>query len=94
MSCPGPGSKRGSGSEDSFGFKAGPVLHFAVCFDVMLGRVLGVLGCMDMVSVGQVRVMGSRFVVAFQMMFGGFVMVARSEFMMLCRLCVMMGCFV
>jgi len=60
----------------------------------MLGRMLGVLGGMDVVTMGQVGVVGSRFVVAIQMMFRGFVMVACSMLMVLRCLRVMMGCFV
>lgn len=60
----------------------------------MLGSALGVLGSMDVVAMGQVRVVSSRFVVAIQMVFGGFAMVACSVLMVLRCLRVMMSCFV
>lgn len=60
----------------------------------MLGSVLGVLDGMSVMAMSQMRVVGSGFVVAVQMMLGGFVVMARSVLMMFCRLGVMMGCFV
>ena len=47
-----------------------------------------------MVAVGQVRVVGGRFMVALAVMACGFAVVARSEFVVLGCLGVMMDCFV
>jgi hypothetical protein len=66
----------------------------AVRFDVMLRRMLGVFGSVNVMTVSQVGVVSSRFVVAFLVMTGGFVVVARSVLMMLRCLLVMMRCFV
>jgi hypothetical protein len=60
----------------------------------MLGRVLGMLGCVNAVTVGQMRVVCSRFVVAALVMLGGFFVVARSVFMMFRRLRMVLSCFV
>ncbi|MGO9436004.1 MAG: hypothetical protein ACLPH3_04170 [Terracidiphilus sp.] len=68
-------------------------MHFTVRFNVVLGGFLGVFGGMDIVAVGQVSVMGSRFVVAFQMMLGGFMVMARSVLVVLRCSGVMVCCF-
>jgi hypothetical protein len=52
------------------------------------------LGGMDRVTVRQMRVVCGFFVVAFGVCRSGFVMVARSVFVMLRCLGVMLGCFV
>ena len=61
---------------------------------MVLDRVLGVLGGMNVMTVRQVRVVGRLFVVSTFVVRGGFVVMARSVLMMFCRLGVMMGCFV
>jgi hypothetical protein len=53
-----------------------------VCFNVVLGSVLRMFAGIDMVSVSQVRVMGSCFIVAILVMFSCFVVVARSVLVM------------
>jgi hypothetical protein len=65
-----------------------------VRFNVVFDRVLRVVGGMDVVTVRQVRVVGGLFVIPRLVMRGGFVVVARSVFQMLCCLRVMTGCFV
>jgi hypothetical protein len=69
-------------------------LLVAVRLNVVLGSVLGMLGGMGVMAMSQMCVVGSGFVVAVQVMLGGFVVMARSVLMMFCRLGVMMGCFV
>jgi len=65
-----------------------------VRLNVLLRRVLRMLGGMDRVTVRQMRVVCGFFVVAFGVCRSGFVMVARSVFVMLRCLGVMLGCFV
>jgi hypothetical protein len=62
-----------------------------VRFKMMLGGVFGVLRRVQMVSVCQVRVVSGCFVVAFKVMLGGFVVMARSVLVMFRCLGVMMG---
>jgi hypothetical protein len=54
--------------------------------------VLGMLGCVEMVGVGQVRVVSSRFVVAVEMSLGGFVVMACGVLVVFRCLGVMVGC--
>jgi len=68
-------------------------VHFAVRFNMMLGGFLRVLGGMDVVTVGEVSVMGGRFVVAIQVMLCGFAVMARSVLVVLRCLGVMVCCF-
>jgi hypothetical protein len=68
-------------------------LFLAVRVHMGLGRVLGVLCGVDMVSVRQVRMMGGCLVVPSFVMLGGFFVVASGVSVMLCRVLVMTGCF-
>ena len=63
-------------------------------FDVVLGGVLGMLGGVGVMAVGEVRVVRGGFVIAFGVVLGGFVMVAGGVLVVLRRLLVMPGCFV
>ena len=65
-----------------------------MCLNVILGSVLGMLDGMNVMAMSQMRVMGSGFVVAVQVMLGGFMVMTRSVLMMFRCLRVMMGCFV
>jgi hypothetical protein len=65
-----------------------------VCGDVVLGGVLGVLSGVGMVAMRQVGVVGGGFMVAIEVLLGGFVVVARSVLVMLRCLSVMVRCFV
>jgi hypothetical protein len=69
-------------------------LSVTVSVKVMPGRVLGVFRCVQVVRVSQMCVVGSRFVIAFKVVPGGFVVVACSVLMMLRCLGVMMGSLV
>jgi hypothetical protein len=69
-------------------------VNSAVRLDVMLGRVLCMLGGMDMVAVGQMSVASGCFVVSIRMMLRRFVVVACSVLVMFRCLGVMMRCFV
>ena len=71
----------------------GKALLGAVRFYVLLSRVLAVLRRMNLVGMGQMRVMGCFLMVAFIMMLRGLVMVARSMFVMFGSLSVMVRCF-
>jgi hypothetical protein len=68
-------------------------VHFAVGLNMMLGGFLGVLGRLNAVTVGQMSVMGRRFMVAILVMFGGFVVMARSVLVMFRCLGVVLCCF-
>jgi hypothetical protein len=59
----------------------------------MLGRMLGVFRGMDVMSVCQVRVVGSSYVVTVLMMPCGFAVMTRSLLMVFRCLLVMMRCF-
>ena len=59
----------------------------------MLGRLLGVLDGMEVVAMGEVRMMGGRFVIAVQVVLGGFPVMARSVFVMFRCLAVVMSCW-
>lgn len=65
-----------------------------MCLNVVLGRVLGVLGCMGVMAVGQVRMVGCCFVVTIPVMLDCFLMVACSVLMMFRCLRVVVRCFV
>lgn len=65
-----------------------------VRFNVMLGRMFGMFSRMDLVTVGQMRMVCGRFVIPIQVMLGGFVVMACSVLVMLRCLGVMTGCFV
>ena len=69
-------------------------VHSAVRLDVMLGGVLGVLEGVEVVAVGEVRMVGGRLVFAIQVMLGGFAVMTRSVLVMFRCLTVMMSCFV
>lgn len=58
-----------------------------------LGRVLGMFCGVDMVSVRQVRMVGSCLVVPSFVMLGGFFVVASGVSVMFCGALVMTGCF-
>jgi hypothetical protein len=64
-----------------------------VRLNVVLRRVLRVLGSMGVVPVRQVRVVGGCLVVTGFVVLGGFVVVTRSVLVMLCCLLVMIGCY-
>ena len=69
------------------------ILLIAVGFDVFLSGILCVLGCVSVVAVRQVRVVGCFLMMSGFVMLRSFVVVVRSMLMMLGRLLVMMGCF-
>jgi hypothetical protein len=69
-------------------------LLVAVGLDMMLDRVFGVLDGVQVMAVREVRVVGGFLVVAGLVVRGGFVVMARSVFVMLGCLFVMMSCFV
>jgi hypothetical protein len=62
--------------------------------DVMLGRVLGVLGGLHMMAMGDMRVVSRCFVIAFRVVLGGFFVMACSMFEVFRCLRVMLSCFV
>ncbi|MGB6688100.1 MAG: hypothetical protein WBE76_09695 [Terracidiphilus sp.] len=64
-----------------------------VRLNVVLGRMLGVLGGVQMMAMRRVRVVGGLFVVASDMMLRGFLVVARSVLVVLRCLLVVIGCF-
>jgi hypothetical protein len=64
-----------------------------VRLDVVLGRMLGVFGGMHMMAMRRVRVVRGSFVVAFDVMLRGFLVVARSVLVVFRCLGMMMGCF-
>ena len=63
-------------------------------FDVVFGRVLGVIGCMDVVPMREVRVVRRGFMVSVLMMLCGFAVVACGVLVVLRRVGVVLGCFV
>jgi hypothetical protein len=65
-----------------------------VGFDVVLGGVLGMVGCVNMMAMSQVGMVSGFLVVALGVGRGGMVVVARSVLVMLRCLLVMMRCFV
>jgi len=67
-------------------------LLLAVGFDVMPRGMLGVFGRVRVVAMGQMRVVRSGFVVALGVVPCGFVVMARSVFVMFRRLLVVLGC--
>jgi hypothetical protein len=71
----------------------GRILLRAVSFYVLLSGILCVFGCVSMVAVREVRVMGCFLMMTGFVMLGSFVVVVRSMLMMFGRLLVMMGCF-
>ena len=73
---------------------SGFALLRAVRFDVVFGRVLGVIGCMDVVPMREVRVVRRGFVVSVLMMFRGFAVMACGVLVVLRRVGVVLGCFV
>jgi len=58
-----------------------------------LGRVLGMLGGMDMMAMGQMRVMRSFLVMAGLVMSGGLMVMVRRKLVMPSGMLVMIGCF-
>jgi len=58
-----------------------------------LGRVLGMLGGMDMMAMGQMRVMRSFLVMAGLVMSGGLMVMVRRKFVMPSGVLVMISCF-
>jgi hypothetical protein len=64
-----------------------------VCFGVLPGRVLGMVGCMQMVSMGSVRVMGGLFMVARFMVLRRFGVVMGRLRMVMGSLGVVLRCF-
>lgn len=66
----------------------------AVRFDMMLGCVLGMFGGMDMMPMGEMRMVRSSFMVPFAVMPCGFAVVTRSVLVMLRCLGMMMCSFV
>jgi hypothetical protein len=71
----------------------GRILLRAVSFYVFLSGILCVFGCVSVVAVREVRVMGCFLMMTGFMMLRSFVVVVRSMFMMFGRLLVMMDCF-
>jgi hypothetical protein len=65
-----------------------------VSFYVVFGRLLGVLGGVNVVSMGKMGVMCCSFVVTFLMMLGGFAVMTRSVLVVLRCLEVMLCGFV
>jgi hypothetical protein len=65
-----------------------------VGLDVVLGGMLGVLGSVSMVTMGEVGMVRSRFVVPVLMMSGGFAVVACSVLVVLRCVRVVLCCFV
>ena len=65
----------------------------AVCFDVLLGSMLSMIGGMDVMGMRQMRMMGRFLVIARLVVPGSFVVMTRSVLMVLSCLFVMMGCF-
>jgi hypothetical protein len=68
-------------------------LLLSVCFDVVLSGFGCVVGRMGMVSLGDMRVMGSRFVIAILMVLSSFSVVVSGVLVVLGSLAVMMRCF-
>jgi len=69
------------------------LLLVAVRSEVMLGRMLSMFCGMDLMSVCQVSVVGSSYMVTALMMPGGFVVMTRSVLMVFRCLLVVMRCF-
>jgi hypothetical protein len=69
------------------------ILLRAVGFYVFLSGILCVRGCVNLVAVRQVRVVGCFLMMAGFVMLRSFIVVVRSMLMMFGRLLVMMGCF-
>ena len=65
----------------------------AVCFNVLLGSMLSMIGGMDVMGMRQMRMMGRFLVIARLVVPGSFVVMTRSVLMVLSCLFVMMGCF-
>ena len=63
-------------------------------FDVVLGGELGVFGGVGVVAVSQMRVVRGGLVIAFAVLRCGFTVMARSVFVVLRCLVMMLGCFV
>ncbi len=63
-----------------------------MCLQVVLGGMARVLGCVELVRVRYVRVVSGCFVVAVEMLLGGFVVMACSVLVVLRCLGVMMSC--
>jgi hypothetical protein len=66
----------------------------SVRFDVVLGSVFCVLLGVDVVAMGEVSMVGGRFVISVEVMFRGFAVMARSVLVVLRCLGVMPSCFV
>ena len=62
-------------------------------FHMSLGRVLGMLGGMDMMAMGQMRVMRSFLVMAGLVMSGGLMVMVRRKLVMPSGVLVMISCF-
>jgi len=62
-------------------------------FHMSLGRVLGMLGGMGMVAMGQMRVMRSFLVMAGLVMSGGLMVMVRRKLVMPSGVLVMISCF-
>ncbi len=63
-------------------------------FDVVLGSMLGVVGGVGVMAVGEMRVVSGGFVVACGVVLCGFMVMARSVLVMFRCLGMMCGCFV
>jgi hypothetical protein len=68
-------------------------LFLAVLFHMSHGSFVGMISSVKRVSPCGVRMMGGFFVVTALMMLGSFTMVTRGMGMVLCRLLVVLGCF-
>lgn len=68
-------------------------LLISVCFDVVLSGFGCVMGRMGLVSLGNMRVMGGRFVIAILMVLSRFSVVIGGLLMMLGCLAMMVRCF-
>ena len=64
-----------------------------MCFDVLLGSMLSMIGGMDVMGMRQMRMMGRFLVIARLVVPGSFVVMTRSVLMVLRCLFVMMGGF-
>jgi hypothetical protein len=65
----------------------------SVRFDVVLGSVFCMLLGMGLVTMGEVGMVGGRFMISVKVIFGGFAVMARSVFVVFRCLGVMPSCF-
>ena len=82
-----------AGRADSAGI-LGVRVSVAMRLDVMLGSLLSMIVGVDVMSMGEMRVMRGRFMVSVGVMACGFAVVARGLLVVVRCLIVMMRCFV